>query len=128
MTVKSFEDRLKTDFPHYAEHIVLAWYLRNAKAECLSPSQVPANMMWMIADFAQNIQVVKRYDTAEEYFKRPEIALHGIISGFVPVDKEGTYEMSHVTSSNYKYIFYAIIRFVTQMIEDEGLPVCLLLC
>ena len=102
LTVKSFEERLKADFPHYAEHIVLAWYLRNAKTECLSPSQVPANMLWMIAYFAQSIQVVKRHETAKEYFNRPEIGLHGIISGFAPVDKEGTYEISHVTSSNYK--------------------------
>ena len=104
MTVKSFEDRLRAEFPDYVEHIVIAWYLRNAKAECLSPAQVPPHMMWMIADFAQNVEVVKRWETAEEYFKRPEITIHGIISGFSSVAREGTFEMSHVTSSDYRLV------------------------
>ena len=102
MSVKTFEDRLKTDFPKYVEHIVIAWYLRNAKAEGLAASSVPPHMMWMIADFAQNVQVVKRFETAEEFFKRKEIALHGIISGISPSDSEIGYEMSHVTSSDYR--------------------------
>ena len=58
-------------------------------------------MMWMIADFAQNVQFVKRFETAEEFFKRKEIALHGIISGISPSDSETGYEMIHVTSSHY---------------------------
>lgn len=65
---------------------------------------MPPHMLSMIADFAQNVQVVKRAETAEEYFKRPEIALHGVISGFVSVTDGEMYEMSHVTSSDYRYV------------------------
>ena len=102
MSVKSFQENFMSSFSSYVEHTVIAWYLRNAKAECFSPESVPPHMMWMIADFAQNIKVEKRWETAEEYFKRPEIALHGIISGIAPISNPGSYEISHVTSSDYR--------------------------
>ena len=85
------------------EHIVIAWYLRNAKTQGLSHDFVPPHMLWMIADFAQNIKVEKRFETAEEYFKKSEIALHGIVSGFNPVSESGSYQMSHVTTSDYRW-------------------------
>jgi hypothetical protein len=102
MSVKSFQEIFVSSFASYVEHIVISWYLRNAKAECFSTDLVPPHMMWMIADFAQNIKVEKRWETAEEYFKRHEIALHGIISGIAPVSNPGSYEISHVTSSDFR--------------------------
>ncbi len=106
MKVRSFEDRFEEAFPNFVEHKVIAWYLRNAKTEGLSQTSVPPHMMWMVADFAQNIEVVKRWETAEEYFKRPEIALHGIISGIFPMCGEVAYEISHVTSSDYRFTLW----------------------
>ena len=64
---------------------------------------MPPHMLSMVADFAQNVVVVKRWETAEEYFKRPEIALHGIISGFVSQADGKMHEMSHVTTSDFRY-------------------------
>ena len=61
--------------------------------------------MWMIGDFAQNIEVIKRFETAEEFYKRPEICLHGIVSGFVSTSDKKKHEMSHVTSSDFKYVY-----------------------
>ena len=98
-----FSARFQKDFPHYVEHIVTAWYLRNAKSEGFSAASMPPHMLSMVADFAQNVVVVKRWETAEEYFKRPEIALHGIISGFVSQVDGKMHEMSHVCSSNFRY-------------------------
>ena len=102
MSLKSFEDKFKLNFPDYVEHVVIAWYLSNAKAVGLSPASAPEHMMSMIGDFAQNIKVIKRHETAEEYFKRPEIAIHGIISGFVSSSDKKQTDMSHVTSSDYR--------------------------
>ena len=113
MKVDTFEDIFKAAFPKYVEHQVIARYLRNAKAEGLSPPSVPPHMMWMIADFAQNIEVVKRWETAEEYFKRPEIALHGVISGITPMSGKEAYEISHVTSSDYRFTLYWLYLRVT---------------
>ena len=102
MSFTEFSETFKNVFPNYVEHIVIAWYLRNAKAEGLSVASMPPHMMWMIGDFAQNIEVVKKWETAEEYFKRPEIALHGIISGFVSSSDKSSHAMSHITSSDYR--------------------------
>ena len=100
LKVCDFEAKLKSVFPHYAEHLILSWYLSNAKTEGLSPKFLPEDTMWMIADFAQNIKVTKRWETAEEYFKRPEIALHGIVSGFLSSSDKKQHETSHVTTSD----------------------------
>ena len=104
MKLTEFCERFSEDFPSYVEHLVIAWYLRNAKSEGFSAESMPPHMLSMIADFAQNIQVIKRLETAEEYFKRPEIALHGVVSGFVSAADGKMYEMSHVTSSDYRYL------------------------
>ena len=65
---------------------------------------MPPHMLSMVADFAQNVVVVKRWETAEEYFKRPENALHGNISGFVSQADGKMHEMSHVTTSDFRYL------------------------
>ena len=57
----------------------------------------------MIGDFAQNILVKKRHETSEEYFKRPEIALHGIVSSFLASDNKMQMKTSHVTTSDYRF-------------------------
>ena len=102
MSIREFENAFKSNFSDYVEHLVIAWYLRNAKTEGLSPQSLPEHMIWMIGDFAQNILVIKRHETAEEYFKRPEIALHGIISGFVSSSDKKQHKMSNVTSSDFR--------------------------
>ena len=104
LNFNDFSERFMESFPSYVEHIITAWYLRNAKSEGFSAALMPSHMLSMIADFAQNVQVVKRSETAEEYFKRPEIALHGVISGFVSANDGEMFEMSHVTSSDYRYV------------------------
>ena len=102
MSLHNFEEKFQAGFPDYSEHVIVSWYLRNAKAEGLSPNFLPENTMWMIGDFAQNIKVIKRHETAEEYFKRPEIALHGILSGFISSSDKRQHEMSLVTTSDYR--------------------------
>ena len=102
MSLSMFLESFSSSFPKYVEHLVIGWYLRNAKAEGFSERCMPNHMMWMISDFAQNIQVVKRYETAEEYYKRPEVALHGTVSGMISVQDGKLHEISHVASSDYR--------------------------
>ena len=102
VSLADFCESFNSAFPVYVEHLVVGWYLSNAKAECLSTEFVLPNMLWMNGDFAQNIQVNKRWETAEEFFKRPEIAMHGIISGFVSATDGKSHEMTHVATSDYR--------------------------
>ena len=102
MSLSFFRNRLSAEFPKYVEHLVIAWYLGNAKAEGCSDKYMPKHMMWMISDFAQNIEVVKRYETAEEYYKRPEIALHGTVSGMISAQDGKLHQISHAVSSDFR--------------------------
>ena len=38
LSLQDFEDKFKAGFPDYTEHVIVSWYLRNAKAEGLSPN------------------------------------------------------------------------------------------
>ena len=53
MSIREFENAFKSNFSDYVEHLVIAWYLRNAKTEGLSTQSLPEHMIWMIGDFAQ---------------------------------------------------------------------------
>ena len=103
MTLEDFLDKFKESFSDYVEHVVLSWYLRNAKMEAFKLETMPGHMMSFVADFAQNIKVIKRSETAEEYFHRPEVAIHGIVSGFKSADGGRQYQMTHTTSSDYRF-------------------------
>ena len=115
-------DKFQTNFHDYVEHLVLSWYLRNAKIEGLTIS-LPHNTVSLIADFAQNIEVVKKWETAEEYFHRPEIAMHGIVSGF-KLDNGDLYQMCHITTSDYRLIVLLLLRCIVihlVLLQEERL-------
>ena len=102
MDLTSCLERFKDDFSEYVEHIILSWYLRNAKTEGFDLQRMPTHMVSFVADFAQNIQVEKRWEVAEEYFHKPEIALHGILSGMKSAANGQPHRISHVTTSDYR--------------------------
>ena len=104
MSFETFLDNFKSDFSDYVEHVVLSWYLKNAKADGFDLEKMPAHMTSLVADFAQNIQVVKQWEVAEEYFHWPEIALHGILSGMRSGIDGKPHQISHITTSDYRYI------------------------
>ena len=103
MELASFLEKFRDAFPGYVEHVVLSWYLRNAKSEAFALATMPTHMASLVADFAQNIQVVKRWEVAEEYFHRPEIALHGILSGMRSACDGKHHQTSHITTCDYRY-------------------------
>ena len=71
MTLEDFLEKFKESFSDYVEHVVLSWYLRNAKMEAFKLETMPGHMMSFVADFAQNIKVIKRSETAEEVLSPP---------------------------------------------------------
>ena len=98
----TFTKKFHEKFPVFVNHVVIAWYLRNAKSVGLGPL-MPSHMITLIDDFAQNIEIIKRWETAEEYFHRPELAVHGIVSG-IKLESGEVYQISHITSSDYRYV------------------------
>ena len=60
LDLPSYLAKFKEEFQKYVQHLVVSWYLRNAKAEAFAQDRMPPNMMSFIADFAQNIEVIKR--------------------------------------------------------------------
>ena len=107
---KSFIDKLVEDFPKFSEHQMIAWFLANTKNTAFLPKNIPEHMLTGVSDFAQNLLHIRKHETSEEYFKRPQTALHGTMCGIskVIVNEDGStshvgHRFTQLTSSDYRF-------------------------
>ena len=98
------------DFMKYAHHILAAWFLRSTKLALFSPFKERQSVLTIISDFGEAFLVIGKHETADQFFKRREVNLHGSVCTFlfpgVDDDDKITYEevnISVIVSSDIKY-------------------------
>ena len=101
MPLEQFLIRFRESVSDYSEHVVAAWFLRNCKLELLSSLPEKDGVAVMTADFAENVKVLDKHETGDQYFHKREIALFGT-TVTVTGDGEGPETTSYLTSSNYR--------------------------
>ena len=109
----SFIEKFSEDFPRFSEHQIIAWYLANTKNVAFMAKNIPDHMLTGISDFAQNLLHIRKHETSEEYFKRPQTALHGTLSGISKAitNEDGSisyvgHRFTQLTSSDYRFYIY----------------------
>ena len=109
----SFIEKFSEDFPQFSEHQIIAWYLANTKNVAFMAKNIPDHMLTGISDFAQNLLHIRKHETSEEYFKRPQTALHGTLSGISKAitNEDGSisyvgHRFTQLTSSDYRFYIY----------------------
>lgn len=98
LNLTAFLVMFKNEFAKFSEHQVVAWFLSNTKNLAFSKSQMEPHILTQNADFAQNLLHIKKHETAEEYFKRKQTTLHGLVSGIATSTRTatgGTEKVSH---------------------------------
>lgn len=112
---KLFISKLVEDFPKFSEHQIIAWFLSNAKNAAFASKNVPDHMLTGVSDFAQNLLHIRKHETAEEYFKRPQTALHGTVSGISKtiINEDGSrshigHHITQFTSSDYRFFSFCL--------------------
>ena len=112
LSLSEFLKSFREEFIQYAHHIVAAWFLRSTKLELFHPTKERKNILTIVSDFGEAFLVVRKHETADQFFKRPEVNLHGSVCSFlVPKadDESGQsledYSMSYIVSSDTKYEF-----------------------
>ena len=110
MSLAGFLDAFREDFQKYAQHIVAAWFLRSTKLALFTPFMERQSVLTIISDFGEAFLVIAKHETADQFFKRKEVNLHGSVCTFLlpKVDEDGkvTYEKVHISvivSSDIKY-------------------------
>ena len=110
MGLVEFLDTLREDFQKYAHHIVAAWFLRSTKLALFTSFKERQSVLTIISDFGEAFLVIAKHETADQFFKRMEVNLHGSVCTFLSpkVDEDGkvTYEevnISVIVSSDIKY-------------------------
>ena len=112
LSLSEFLESFREEFSQYAHHIVAAWFLRSTKLELFNPTKERRNTLTIVSDFGEAFLVVRKHETADQFFKRPEVNLHGSVCSFlVPKDDDESgnhlqdYTMSYIISSDTKYEF-----------------------
>ena len=105
LTLSEFLAAFREDFTNYAHHIVAAWFLRSTKLELFQPSQERKSVLTIVSDFGEAYLVVKKHETSDQFFKRPEVNIHGSVCTFLVPNEEKLkeYNMSCIVSSDIKY-------------------------
>ena len=111
MSFDEFSASLQAEFDKYAHHILAAWFLRSTKLALFSPFKERQSVLTVISDFGEAFLVIGKHETAEQFFKRKEVNLHGSVCTFLtPVVQEGDGEIkfkevnvSVIISSDIKY-------------------------
>ena len=93
----------RSEFSSYSEHIVSAWFLRATKLEVLKSPGMLMQTMLITSDFAENILVVRKHETSDQFFHRLQVCLYGSVctqpSAVEPSKMES---VSHIITSDYK--------------------------
>ena len=110
LSLGDFLVSFREEFMKYAHHILAAWFLRLTKLALCSPFKERQSVLTIISDFGEAFLVIGKHETADQFFKRREVNLHGSVCTFLfPVvddDDEITYEevnISVIVSSDIKY-------------------------
>ena len=87
-----------------AEHIVSAWFLRATKLELLAAPVSRKNVIVINSDFGENILVISKQETSDQFFHRLEVCLFGSVCILTVQqdDKMKDYEVSYIVTSDYK--------------------------
>ena len=80
MQMTDFLEKFMQDFPGFSKHTLEAWFLNAIKNAAFSNENQPSHVMVCVSDFAQNLQVEKKHEVAEEYFHKSQIALFATVS------------------------------------------------
>ena len=108
MDMADFVAKFVQDFPAFSKHTLEAWFLNAVKNAAFSGENQPSHVMVCVSDFAQNLQVEKKHEVAEEYFHKSQIALFATVSTINkdhPEDQPGERNqrtLSQVTASMNK--------------------------
>ena len=109
LSLSEFRALFQDEFTKYAHHIVAAWFLRSTKLELFKPSQERKSVLTIVSDFGEAYLVVKKHETSDQFFKRPEVSIHGSVCTFLVPDQVGDsnetlkdYNMSCIVSSDTK--------------------------
>ena len=112
LSLSEFLKSFREEFAQYAHPIVAAWFLRSTKLELFNPTKERQNILTIVSDFGEAFLVVRKHETADQFFKRPEVNLHGSVCSFlVPKEDDESgknledYSMSFIVSSDTKYEF-----------------------
>ena len=68
------------------------------------------NVLVITSDFGENIQIVSKHETADQYFHRLEVCLFGSVCLLAKTGENENefenYQFSHIITSDYKYESY----------------------
>ena len=111
LSFDEFSSSLRAEFAKYAHHILAAWFLRSTKLALFSPFKERQSVLTIISDFGEAFLVIGKHETAEQFFKRKEVNLHGSVCTFLtPVQGEEDnfkeVNISVIISSDIKYVSY----------------------
>ena len=115
LSLDDFFISFRQEFDKYAHHILAAWFLRSTKLALFSPFEERRSVLTVISDFGEAFLVIGKHETAEQFFKRKEINLHGSVCTILkPVETEDNeikleeVNISVIISSDIKYEIIAI--------------------
>ena len=110
LSLAEFVALFKDEFTSYAHHIVSAWFLRSTKLELFNPIKEKKSVLTVVSDFGEAFLVVRKHETSDQFFKRPEVNLHGSVCSFQITkdigdnqEKPEEYSISYIISSDTKY-------------------------
>lgn len=111
LSLTDFLESFRKEFMKYAHHIVAAWFLRSTKLAFFNPSINRKSILTIISDFGEAYLVIGKHETADQFFKRREVNIHGSVCSFlVPVEDDESEEkfkevnISFIVSSDFKYV------------------------
>ena len=106
--ISEYKTMFAEQFNVFARHIIPSWHLTNTKMEIMRPLERRQSIMFVVSDFAENVNVIHKHELLEQYFHRAEILLFGSIISFLIKPEEGAagdyklYTVSYMVSSDYK--------------------------
>jgi hypothetical protein len=110
LSLQDFLELFMKEFQHYGHHIVAAWFLRSTKLALFRPFEERQDVLTIISDFGEAFLVIGKHETADQFFKRREVNLHGSVCTFLlPVVAEDggvkheEVNISVMVSSDIKY-------------------------
>ena len=119
LSLSVFLDSFQEEFRKYAHHIVASWFLRSTKLALFHPSKDRQSLLTIISDFGEAFLVVGKHETADQFFKRKEVNLHGSVCTFLaPVENEDAtvtlkeVNISFIISSDIKYVYHSLLCWI----------------
>ena len=106
LSLDKFMEKLRELFLEYTHHIIPSWFLTNTKQELQKCRSARRNILFVTTDFAENIQVIRKYELADQFFHRIEILLFGAVASFVVMkggeEEPSSHEHSYIVSCDYR--------------------------